>query len=162
MGSEGLGRSHDEMMISMQPPRPTSLILHPPRSSRSDSLIPKWERSMPPKPGQMVHYPLRFAQGGTNLDKVTSSYAYKDASTGATSLSQPAADEGSRTGIKDSGILNIINPGSGAGERSSIGVLPCGNRPKAPQAIEPESCNAPRQVIIFLVFSLASVGYFEL
>ncbi|XP_010914877.1 uncharacterized protein [Elaeis guineensis] len=151
VGSEGLGRSHNEMMISMQPPRPTSLILHPPVSRRPDSLIPKWERSMPASPGQMVHYPLRFAQGGTNIDKVTSSYAYKDASAGsgagagATIISQPAADEGSRTGIKDSGVLNFINPDSGAGERNSSGGPPCGNRPKAPQAIEPESCNIPRR-----------------
>ncbi|KAG1346230.1 protein TIFY 8 [Cocos nucifera] len=144
VGSGALGRSHNEMMISMQPPRPTSLILHPPISSRPDSLIPKWERSMPPNPGQMVHYPLCFAQGGTNIDKVTSSYAYKDASAGATVISQPAADEGSRTGIKDSGILNFINPGSGAGQRNSSGGLPCSNRPKAPQAIEPESWNIPR------------------
>ncbi|XP_038974979.1 protein TIFY 8 isoform X2 [Phoenix dactylifera] len=144
VGSEGLGRSHDEMMISMQPPRPTSLILHPPLRSRPDSLIPKWERSMPPNPGQMVHFPLRFAQGGTNIDKVSSSYAYKDASAGATIISQTVADEGSRTGIKDSGIVNIINPGSGAGERNSTGALPGGNRPKVPQAIEPESCTIPR------------------
>lgn len=147
--SERLGKSHDdETVFSMQPPpRPTSLILHPPTGSRPDSLIYKWERSLHANPGQMSHYPSRFAQAGNFGEKPSSSsYPYRDAVvTGASLISQAAADEGSRTGIKSSGALTVANASGGVGERNSAVVLPCSSsRPKAPLVIEQDPSNAPR------------------
>jgi len=145
--SEQLGKSHDDEPYSMQPPpRPNSLLLHPPVSARPDSLISKWERSLP-MPGSMGHCSSRFGQSGAHMEKLYSSYTCKDVSVGATLIAQAAADEGSRTGKKGSGILNIINSSSsGAGERNPTGALPYSNRPKAPQMVEPESSNVPRYI----------------
>lgn len=144
--SERQGRSHDEeMMFSTQlPPRPTSsLILHPAASSRPDSLLSKWERSMPVNPGTMVHYPTRLGQSGTFMDRLSSSYSQRDASTGGTLFSQAAADEGSRTGIKGTGTWGVANPSSGAIERYSTAVLPYSNRPRVPPTNDPESTTIP-------------------
>lgn len=145
--NERLGRSHDnDIPFGMQPPpRPTSsIILHPPASSRPDSLISRWERSLPMNPGSAMHFPSRFGHSGTTMDRISSSYAYKDANMGSILISQDAADEGSRTGKKGSGILNIINPSSsGAGDKNATGIQPFSSRPKAPQIFEPESSNVP-------------------
>lgn len=148
MTGERLGKSHDdETVFSMQPPpRPSSLILHPPTGSRPDSLIYKWERSVPSNPGQMTHYPPRFAQAVNYGEKPSSSsYPYRDAIvTGASLISQAAADEGSRTGIRSSGALTVANPSGGFGERNSAVVLPCSSsRPKAPLVIEQDPSNMP-------------------
>ncbi|KAJ6846647.1 protein TIFY 8 [Iris pallida] len=144
--NERLGRSHDnDMPFGMQPPpRPTSsLILHPPVSSRPDSLISRWERSLPMNPGPGMHFPSRFGHSGTTMDRISSSYAHKEAGMGSILISQDAADEGSRTGKKGSGILSIINPSSsGAGDKNTTGMQPCNSRPKA-QMIELESSNVP-------------------
>ncbi|XP_072994040.1 protein TIFY 8 isoform X1 [Typha latifolia] len=143
--SEQSGRSQeDEITFSMQPPqRPGSLMLRPPAGSRPESPILRLERTVPSS-GQMVYYPSRFAQSGTYMDKVSSSsYRCGNASMGATLVSQSAADEGSRTGVKGSGVLKIIDPNSGVGERNLIGLMPCSSKPKVTQMIEPESSNVP-------------------
>ncbi|ONK59447.1 uncharacterized protein A4U43_C08F6520 [Asparagus officinalis] len=134
------GKSHDEdeMPYSIQlPPRSaSSLLLHPPLVGRADTLISKWDRS-PVNPGIM-------GQSGANINKFSSSCSYKDVNVGATLIPQAAADEGSRTGMRGSGILNIINSSSsGACELKTAGSLPYTNRSKAPQIVEPESSNVP-------------------
>lgn len=150
--SKQLGKSHDDEPYTMQPPpRPTSILLHPPVSARSDSLVSKSERSFPMNPGSMGHCSSRFGQSGAQMEKLSLSYACKDVNVGTTLIAQAAADEGSRTGKKGSGILNIINStSSGAGERNPTGALSYGNRAKAPQMVETESSNVPsRQMTIF-------------
>lgn len=121
----------------MQPPqRPSSLILSP--NFRCD-------RSVPMSSGKLIHYPSRFGQNRACGDKVSSPYTYRDAnSMGATIVSQPAADEGSRTGIKGSGVLKITDPGSQAGDRSITMLLPSSTTLKIAKTLQPESSNSPR------------------
>nr|CAD1823580.1 unnamed protein product [Ananas comosus var. bracteatus] len=126
----------DEITFSMQPPqRPSSLILSP--NFRCD-------RSVPMSSGKLIHYPSRFGQNRACGDKVSSPYTYRDAnSMGATIVSQPAADEGSRTGIKGSGVLKITDPGSQAGDRSITMLLPSSTTLKIAKTLQPESSNSP-------------------
>ncbi|RRT59882.1 hypothetical protein B296_00043089 [Ensete ventricosum] len=127
----------DEIMLSMhRPPRPTSLVLHPPLSSRPD-LSSKLEQSLSRSPGQLLHASC-FSKA-----TISSSYMNKDASAVATVISQSSIDEGSRTNIKASGVVSISNPVSVVCEKKSTEFLP---RPKASHATESETSNAVRCV----------------
>ncbi|RWW90768.1 hypothetical protein BHE74_00000249 [Ensete ventricosum] len=127
----------DEIMLSMhRPPRPTSLVLHPPLSSRPD-LSSKLEQSLSRSPGQLLHASC-FSKA-----TISSSYMNKDASAVATVISQSSIDEGSRTNIKASGVASISNPVSVVCEKKSTEFLP---RPKASHATESETSNAVRCV----------------
>lgn len=131
----------DEVQFSMQLPlRPTSS--HSPLSSRPVLLSSKFERSTPMNPGSMVHYPSRIAKSGL----FSFSSVSKDANVSAIIMSQPAADEGSRTGVKGSGVLNVVTSNSRASERSPATILPYGSRPKYTQINEPEPSNALRLI----------------
>ncbi|PKA57209.1 Protein TIFY 8 [Apostasia shenzhenica] len=135
----------DEVQLPMQPPlKPASSLIIPSLSSRPDFLASKCDRFMQMNPGSVLHYPPRIIQTGAFRDKFTSSYASKDTNISSILMSQPAADEGSRTGIKGSGVMNVVNTSSGAGERSMAGVLPCISTPKDSHTIEPDSSNGPR------------------
>ncbi|XP_020678311.1 protein TIFY 8 [Dendrobium catenatum] len=127
----------DEMQFPMQVPlRPTSL--HSLLSSRSSLLASNMELSSRPMiPGSMLHYQSRIGKSGP----FSSSYVSKDA---AILMSQPAADEGSRTGMKGSGALNIVSSSSVPGKRSITRVLAYSSSPKYLQINEPESSNALR------------------
>ncbi|XP_068652491.1 protein TIFY 8-like [Aristolochia californica] len=133
MGSEWPRRTHaDESFIGMQPPRQTSaspLLLQTPIGSRHDLTVSNWDRSMPMSAGFMVHYPPRVSQNAT-VDK-NSSRRNRDASASTMLISQPAADEGSRTGIKGSGVLKVINSNAGAFERQPTALLTNNSRPIA-------------------------------
>ncbi|XP_010249909.1 PREDICTED: protein TIFY 8 isoform X2 [Nelumbo nucifera] len=153
-GGERPRRTFDEdLFFGMQPPRPTStspIILNRQIGSRPDSVVSKWDRSMTMNVGPMMQYPLQMSQYVTFVDKVSSN-RYREANAGHSLIPQPAADEGSRTGIKGSGILSAINASSGTTERNSSTMLPSCSRPKSgSQAADPESCNPPsRQMTIF-------------
>ncbi|CAN0877673.1 Protein TIFY 8 [Linum grandiflorum] len=141
----------DESFFGMQSTRPSSaasLILQQPSSgSRLDPTVSKWERSA-------VQYPLR----GSHYVPFTQS-RFGDA--GPSGISQAAADEGSRTGIKGPGLLSCINnTGSANLDKSSIGVQPSGSSKPRPgiHILEPESsapssrqglASASRQMTIF-------------
>ncbi|KAJ6745509.1 PROTEIN TIFY 4A-RELATED-RELATED [Salix koriyanagi] len=157
-GGERSRRSNnDEAFYGMQSMRPSSasLILQPSACSRLDANVSKRERSIPmgigaylPRGGQFV--PLTH-QVPTNR--------FKDTNAGPSIISQSAADEGSRTGIKGPGILSSINAGSGVSEKNSSRGLPIGGKPKTGIHIsEPEYSNlssrqgltsASRQMTIF-------------
>ncbi|KAJ6406303.1 hypothetical protein OIU84_009930 [Salix udensis] len=157
-GGERSRRSNnDEAFYGMQPMRPSSasLILQPSACSRLDANVSKRERSIPmgigaylPRGGQFV--PLTH-QVPTNR--------FRDTNAGPSIISQSAADEGSRTGIKGPGILSSINAGSGVSEKNSSRGLPIGGKPKTGIHIsEPEYSNpssrqgltsASRQMTIF-------------
>ncbi|CAL9201313.1 unnamed protein product [Musa hybrid cultivar] len=127
----------DEIMLSMhRPPRPTSLVLHPPLSSRPDSLSSKLEQSLSRSPGRLLHASC-FSKA-----TISSSYVNKDASAVATVISQSSIDDGSRTNIKASGVASISNPVSMVCEKISTEFLP---RPKASHATESETSNAERR-----------------
>ncbi|KAG9459381.1 hypothetical protein H6P81_003889 [Aristolochia fimbriata] len=132
-GSERPRRTHeDESFFSMQPPRQTStsqLALPPPVGSRHDLTVSSWDRSMPMNSGFMVHFPPRVSQI-SSVDK-SSSGRNRDGSASTMVISQPAADEGSRTGIKGSGVLKVISSNTGAQERHPTALLANNSRPNA-------------------------------
>ncbi|XP_020592095.1 protein TIFY 8 isoform X2 [Phalaenopsis equestris] len=137
--SDRSGKNQDELQFPIQSPlRSTSL--HSPLGSRPVLHSSKLERPIPPNHGSIVQYPSHVAKTGL----FSSSYVSKDANASAILMSQPAADEGSRTGIKSYGVLNVVTSSSGPGERSISRVLPYCSRPKCMQIHEPESSNASR------------------
>ncbi|CAH1442217.1 unnamed protein product [Lactuca virosa] len=92
-----------------------------PDSNPSNS---KWERAIPVNVGPVLQYPSRTGQPLPYPYQQTLSNRFKDPTMGTSVISQSAADEGSRTGIKGSGILNSGNV-SGVGEpkhKSGISV----------------------------------------
>ncbi|KAK8948547.1 Protein TIFY 8 [Platanthera zijinensis] len=128
----------DKVQFQMQSPlQPTSV--HSPLSSRPVLLPSKLEQSTPQNSCLVGHYSSRVAQSG-----IFSSYVSKDVNFGAVHMSQPAADEGSRTGIKGSGVLNTVASRSGPTERSMPSVLPSSNRPNSTQINEPYPSNPLR------------------
>ncbi|KAA8525352.1 hypothetical protein F0562_007230 [Nyssa sinensis] len=145
VGGERPRRSHEEeMFFSMHPARPTSasLILQPP-SGRTDANVSRWERGIPINVGPTAQYPTRAGQVAPFGHQVPSNRS-KDANAGPSVIFQVAADEGSRTGIKGSGILSSINASAGVSEKTPSGMLPSGSKQKSAAHIsEPESSIPP-------------------
>lgn len=142
-GAERSRRSNDdELSFGMQTLRPTpaSLILQPPTGGRTDS---KWDRSIPINTSPVMQYPSRGVQFSPSMHQVPPN-RYRDANAGPSIISQAAADEGSRTGIKGSGILSSINASGGVPDRNPSGGIPVGSRPKSGTQIpDPDSSTAP-------------------
>ncbi|XVF88190.1 hypothetical protein PTKIN_Ptkin19aG0030200 [Pterospermum kingtungense] len=159
-GGEQPRRSNDdEVFLGMQSMMPSSasLILQPPTGSRLESSVSKWERSVP-----MIGSAVQYAShGGRFVPFIhqASSNRFKDNSVGPSVISQSAADEGSRTGIKGPGILNSSNASVVPTEKNSSGVMSSGGRPKSgvhssdPESSVPSSqqglTSASRQMTIF-------------
>jgi hypothetical protein len=143
-GRERPRRSNDdEVFYGMQPMRPSSasLILQPSAGSRLDANVSKQDRSIPMGIGA---YPPRGGQFVPFTHQVPTN-RFRDTNAGPSIVSQSAADEGSRTGIKGPGILSSINAGSGIYEKNSSRGLPSGGKPKTGIHIsEPESSNPSR------------------
>ncbi|KAF9612836.1 hypothetical protein IFM89_004246 [Coptis chinensis] len=131
-------RRADELSFGMQPPKPTSsshLILKHTVGSRPDSATSKWERSLM-NVGSSTQNTSCLGQFGTYVDNVKA---------GPSVISPPAADEGSRTGVKGSGMLSAINATSGV-EPKTPGVLLSSHRLKSwTQNADPELSNSPRR-----------------
>ncbi|XP_041019533.1 protein TIFY 8 isoform X2 [Juglans microcarpa x Juglans regia] len=148
-GGEQHRRSNDdEVFFGMHPLRPTSasLVFQPPTGSRTDANVSKWERPASMNVGPAVQYPPRGGQFGPILHQVPSN-RFRDGTAGPSSISQSAADEGSRTGIKGPVVLSSINATSGASERNSSGVLPSGSRQKSgTNTLDPESSAPPSRL----------------
>lgn len=148
-GGERPRRSNDEeMFFSMQPMRPSSssFMLQPPTGSRTDVNVSKWERSLPMNVGPAGQYPPRAGQFSSFMHQVPPN-RFRDANANPSVISQvAAADEGSRTGIKGSGILTSINASSGVSERNPSALMPSSSRPMSGTHIpEPESSTTPRR-----------------
>ncbi|XP_021662423.2 protein TIFY 8 isoform X1 [Hevea brasiliensis] len=143
-GGERPRRSNDdEVFYNMQPMRPTSasLILQSSAGGRLDANVSKWDRSIPV--GAAIQYPPRAGQFVPFMHQVPAN-KFRDVNAGPSIISQSAADEGSRTGIKGPGILSSINAGSVMSEKTSSGVLPSGSKAKSGTHIsEPESSTPP-------------------
>ncbi|CAJ2643457.1 unnamed protein product [Trifolium pratense] len=133
----------DEVLLSMQSMKPSSSsqIFHPPANTKFDAN--KWERSILMNAGPSVQHPLRGGQL-TPFAHQLASNKIRDANAGPSFISQSAADEGSRTGIKGPGILSSINTGVTATEKISSAVLLGGSRPK-PLSNIVESSTPPSQ-----------------
>ncbi|XWS70825.1 hypothetical protein CRYUN_Cryun03dG0082100 [Craigia yunnanensis] len=159
-GGERPRRSNeDEVFLGVQPMRPSSAspILQPPTGSRLEGNASKCERSVP-----MIGSAVQYASCGGHFVPFVhqvSSNRFKDTNVGPSVISQAAADEGSRTGIKGPGILSSINASGVPTEKTSSGVMPSGGRLKSGAHIsDPESSvppsrqgttSASRQMTIF-------------
>ncbi|XP_022849729.1 protein TIFY 8-like isoform X2 [Olea europaea var. sylvestris] len=128
---------HDEeTSFVMHQMRPISASLITQSSSDGDS---KWDRPIPVNLGSSSQYPPRAGQVAP-FGYQTLSNRFKDTNPGPAAISRTAADEGSRTGIKGSGILSSINATIGVSERLSSGVLIHTDKQKSGAYIaEPES-----------------------
>lgn len=133
-------RSHDEeLAFGMQLTRANSTSHHLSQpSTKSDSVPSKWERSLS-NVGALAQYPSRFGQYATYPDKLSS----RDSTAGPSIISAPAADEGSRTGKKGSGIFSAIN--ANGVERHTPEMLISSQRPNSGlQSGNPEPSDSPR------------------
>ncbi|OIV96506.1 hypothetical protein TanjilG_07898 [Lupinus angustifolius] len=126
-GGERVRRPNDdEVLLGMQSMKPTSASQ-------------KWERSI------LIQHPQHGGQITPFVHQKTSN-KLRDASAGPSFISQPAADEGSRTGIKAPGILNSMNTTTTALEKMSPVVLLGGSRPKhVTNVMDPESSTPQSQ-----------------
>ncbi|KAL8245111.1 hypothetical protein R6Q59_011369 [Mikania micrantha] len=106
----------DEPFMGMHQMRSTS------SSSSSHMVQPisasKWERAIPVNLGPVLQYPPRSAQVVPYSYQPVSN-RFKDSNAGSPLMSQQAADEGSRTGIKGPGILSSVNVSNTVAEPSS-------------------------------------------
>lgn len=140
-GGERPRRSNDDdMVFSLQQTRPSSasLIFQPP------SGISKLDRSVPMNASQAVQYAPRGGHFAPLMPQVPSN-RFRDANVSPSNISQSAADEGSRTGIKGPGILSSLNASGGVSERNASGALPSGSRQKGATIVtEPESSTPPK------------------
>lgn len=136
-GGERLRRSNDEesALGSQQQMRQTSasLIFQP----------PKLDRPIPMNVGLAAQY---LPRGGHFVPFVPPALSsrFKEANASPLNISQSAADEGSRTGIKGPGIMSSMNASGGASERNASGSLPSSSRQKGANVnAEPESSTPP-------------------
>ncbi|KAF7817214.1 protein TIFY 8-like isoform X2 [Senna tora] len=120
----------DEMFLGMQPLKATSAsqIFQPPAGTKIDSN--KWERSVIMNAGPSVQHPPRGGQLTPFMHQIASN-KIRDPNIGPSFISQLAADEGSRTGIKGPGILSSMNTATAATEKTSSATLHGGVKPKA-------------------------------
>lgn len=155
-------QANDEaMFFALNPLRPT-LTLHlsgPPSGSRTDPSGPKWDQGIPLHVAPTLqHAPLHLGQiSPFGID--TPPNKFKDGNAGPSRVSQFAADEGSRTGIKGSGILNSINVGIRGPNRVPSEVMLSGIRnifgkpnsqpESSALASRHESASGSRQMTIF-------------
>lgn len=114
-------------MQSMKPSS-ASQIFQPPSNAKIDAS--KWERSILMNVGPSMQHPPRGGQL-TPFGHQMASNKIRDINAGPSFISQSAADEGSRTGIKGPGILSSINTTATATEKTSSAVLLGGSRPKS-------------------------------
>ena len=133
--------SDDEVLLGMQSMKQSSQIFQPPSSSKIDAN--KWERSILMNVGPSMQHPPRGGQLAPFVHQMASS-KMRDTNAGPSFISQSAADEGSRTGIKGPGILSSINAAAMATEKTPSGLMLGGSRPKPGSSNIIESSTPPR------------------
>jgi len=139
-----LRRSNDDaVFLPMQSLKPTSggsQILQTPTGTMSDAN--KWGRSIFMNFGPFMQHPPHVGQLGPHMDQITSNKK-SDTSAGPSFISQLAADEGSRTGIKGPGLLSAINSMNAVTEKTSS--MLGGSSPKSVRnTVDPESSTVLR------------------
>ncbi|KAG8375509.1 hypothetical protein BUALT_Bualt10G0107200 [Buddleja alternifolia] len=143
-GDRGRRPYDEEASFGMHQLRPisASFISQSTAGGRTDANTSKWDRGMPVNIGPSIQYPPRTGQV-MPFGYQAPSNRFKDTNVGPSVISQTAADEGSRTGIKGSGVLSSINALSG---RQPSGVLIRSGKQKSGVCIsEPESSTTPSQ-----------------
>ncbi|KAI4337367.1 hypothetical protein L6164_015794 [Bauhinia variegata] len=143
-GGERHRRSNDdEVFMGMQPLKPTSAsqMFQHPSGTKIDAN--KWERSVLMNVAPSMQHPPRGGQLAPFVHQIGSN-KIRDTNAGPSFISQSAADEGSRTGIKGPGILSSINTNTPASEKMPSAVLLGGSRPKPViNVVDPESSTPP-------------------
>ncbi|KAM7274636.1 hypothetical protein ACFE04_016502 [Oxalis oulophora] len=136
-------RPHDDdVLLNVRPT--SSLVIHPPGGNRIDPNANKWERAITMNNAQaMHHYPPRGGQFTPFVHQVPHN-RFRDTNAGPSIISQSAADEGSRTGMKGPGILSSLAGSSGVAEKNVTGLLPSSGKPRPGMTNnEPESSTPP-------------------
>ncbi|XP_028802374.1 protein TIFY 8 isoform X2 [Neltuma alba] len=145
-GGELHRRSNDdEVFLGMQSLKPTSAsqIFQPLAGTKFDSN--RWERSVVMNAGPSMQHPPRGAQLTPFAHQIASNKV-RETNIGPSFISQSAADEGSRTGMKGPGILSSINITTAAPEKTPSAVVLGGGRPKpVMNIIDLESSTPPSQ-----------------
>ncbi|XP_058780977.1 protein TIFY 8 isoform X2 [Vicia villosa] len=133
----------DEVLLGMQSMKPSSSsqIFHPPTSTMIDGN--KWDRSILMNAGPSMQHIPRGGQMAPFAHQLASN-KIRDTNAGPSFISQFAADEGSRTGIKGPGLLSSVNTSASASDKVSSAVLLGGSRPK-PLTNVIESSTPPSQ-----------------
>ncbi|GLJ43268.1 hypothetical protein SUGI_0898360 [Cryptomeria japonica] len=106
----------DDFHLAMQPPKPALSCpsLLQPSSSKPDVTVSKrWETSS-------LYGPSRLGRLGGYDEKISCTPAADNAT--VPSFAQPAADEGSRTGLQGSGIANLVSNGPWTNTCKSTGA----------------------------------------
>ncbi|KAL8216873.1 hypothetical protein R6Q57_023710 [Mikania cordata] len=139
----------DEPFMGMHQMRSTS------SSSSSHMVQPisasKWERAIPVNLGPVLQYPPRSAQVVPYSYQPVSN-RFKDSNAGSPMMSQQAADEGSRTGIKGPGILSSVNVSNTVAEpcSSKLKSLVSNTEPGSSTPLRHQgSTSVSRQMTIF-------------
>nr|XP_043636632.1 protein TIFY 8 isoform X2 [Erigeron canadensis] len=136
----------DEPILGMPQMRPTSSSQLVQQANAS-----KWERAIPVNVGPVLQYPPRAGQVVPYAYQPVSN-RFKDANVGSPLISQSAADEGSRTGIKGSGILSSVNVSGSVAEPSisKLKSLISNTEPGSSSPLPRQgSTSASRQMTIF-------------
>ncbi|KAL1552464.1 protein TIFY 8-like [Salvia divinorum] len=146
-GGERPKRPHDEeASFGMHQMRPLSASFISQTSTgggRTDNNPSKWDRATTLNPGPAMQYPPRTGQV-MPFSYHAQSNRFKETNIGPSLMSQTAADEGSRTGIKGSGVLSSLNATGAISGRQPAGVLIRSGKSKSSTCIsEPESSTTP-------------------
>ncbi|KAK4797128.1 hypothetical protein SAY86_029454 [Trapa natans] len=135
---------NDDALISAYPLRQasTSFALHPGVNSPNDPGGFKWDRSIPTSLGPNLQFPSRGAQFSSPLAHHMQLNRLREIHASAPMISHSAADEGSRTGMKEPGIFSSINA-AGTGSEKSLPVRPQSGEKARPSTLntDPESSN---------------------
>lgn len=128
-------------------PISASFISQNSTGGRTDNNPSKWDRVATLNPSQAMQYPPRTIP-------FTAVNRFRETNAGPSVISQTAADEGSRTGIKGSGVLSSFNA---AGARQPAGVLIRSGKSKSGAcATEPEASTTPRLIQILCLYSFVT------
>lgn len=146
-GGERPRRPHDEeASFSMHVVRPisASVVSQPSSGARTDANTSRLDRGIPMNVGPPWQQPPRSNQAVPFSYQALSS-KFRDSIVGPSAISQGAADEGSRTGIKGPGILSSISGSGGISERNFSGPKVSNGKQKSGiHATELETSTTPR------------------
>ncbi|XP_054798110.1 protein TIFY 8-like isoform X2 [Prosopis cineraria] len=128
-------------LMKSRKPTVASHIYQPSMGSKTD--VNKWDRSILMNTGSSMQHPPHGGQLASFVHQIPSNKS-RDANTGPSFISQSAADEGSRTGMKSPGILSSMNTTTAAYEKTLSAPGRSRSKPVT-GLIDPESSMPPSQ-----------------
>ncbi|KAL9256214.1 TIFY 8-like protein [Drosera capensis] len=124
-----------------------SLILQKMSSNQKDGKFSRWEHPISHNVGGNMQYAPQSGQASL-LSYQSPSSRYRDVCASPSILSNIVADEGSRTGIKGSGVLSSVNTSKGLLEKNvsaALGSGPSGYAKTMMPDTDPDSSNPQRR-----------------